>query len=161
MESIGKQRSLTVMLLALLLTLAASNTLLIYQNLQMRATLSKIRPREQESLRVGDEVRSFSALGIDGNVVNVNYTGAGSKRLFLFLSPHCPYSREQFTHWKRIIENIDAKQFEVIGIVSASENKAEVEEYIRSNELRVPLRIAFAQQNVLSEYKLSGDVLQR
>ncbi len=81
MESIGKQRSLTVMLLALLLTLAASNTLLIYQNLQMRATLSKIRPREQESLRVGDEVRSFSALGIDGNVVNVNYTGAGSKRL--------------------------------------------------------------------------------
>lgn len=138
-----------------LLVLVASNTLLIRQNLQMRAQLDKLNPY----LKKGDTVPGFSAGGLNGEAVNVSYTGSGKRYVFFFLSPNCPYSREQFAYWKEIQKAAGRDRFEVLGLVRESEDVDKVAGHIRSvsppTDSMSRLQIAVVPQSVLDSYKLT------
>jgi peroxiredoxin len=142
----------------MLVALVISNVLLIRQNLQMRAALNKLHP-QIENLQVGDSVPPFSALGLHDEHFEVNYTGKERKRVLLYLSPSCPYSRQQLNHWKELISKADDTRFEVLGLVGSSEDKIKVDEYIRSSSpagsSQPLLPIAMLPEDVYRSYKLS------
>ena len=76
--------------------LAVSNVLLLRQNLQLRNLLKKFEP---DRLKAGDKLESFSALGLHGENITINFASDAPRRVLLFLSPDCPYCREQFGYW--------------------------------------------------------------
>ncbi len=147
----------SVVLWAMLVALAASNALLIRQNLQMRRALDKFKP---DSLQAGDAVPPFVTQDLQGNTVNINYTGEERKRVFLFFTPSCPYCREQFAYWRELLQRVDNRRFEVLGLAADAENKEKLEEYLRSvgcpTDVPDALRVVLAPNGVRRNYKLSA-----
>jgi peroxiredoxin len=144
-----------LMLGAMLLALAACNVLLIVQNLRLRAELSRY---EVKGLQVGEKLRPFKAVGLDGRPVEVTFGGSGPKRVLLFFTPTCRYCHEQFPYWRELLSEADPNRFEIIGVVSQAEHKAEIEAYLRSvgflGEAGPNMRVAFVPDDVRENYKL-------
>lgn len=67
----------------MLVILAIVNVLLIRQNLQMRSKLEQLTPKVVQS---GDKVQPFSAPGLRGEIINVDYTGE-TKQVLLYFTP--------------------------------------------------------------------------
>jgi peroxiredoxin len=141
----------------LLLILAASNVLLLRQNLQMRAALTKAGP---EFLQVGEHVPPFTTAGLREERVEVNYPGTGPKRILLYFTPGCRYCREQFPYWRELIAHADAARFEVLGVAANGEDRTKVEDYLRSfncaGDAPHPLRVALVPDAVRRAYKFSA-----
>ncbi len=141
----------------MLFALAAANLLLIRQNYQLRAALSKYEP---EAVRVGESLPPFSATGLDGKLLRVDYNGEGRRRVFLFFTPSCPHCRAQFPYWREVLAKVDGSRFEVWGLASDSEDKNKVEEYLRlvgcGTDSPTPLNVAFVSGDILRSYKLTS-----
>lgn len=114
---------------AMVLLLVVSNVLLIRQNLQLRASLKRFQP---EKLKEGDSLTPFSANSLTGQTMSITYSGGERQRVLMFFSPNCPYSREQFTYWRKIIEMASVKNFEVFALARDSEDRQVVETYLKS-----------------------------
>jgi peroxiredoxin len=140
----------------LLFLMASANVLLIRQNLQMRQALNRLEPH---GLKEGEKVPPFTASGLHGEPIDVNYTGDGRKTVLFFFTPTCPFCRQQFPYWKEILGRVDGERFQVIGLVDQSEDKTKVAEYMRamgcSTDSQSPLRIAFVTKDIRRNYKLS------
>ena len=141
----------------MLVALAASNVLLIRQNLQMRLALERLRPRNAEA---GDIVPPFVAPALGGDPVRVEYTGGGRKTLLFFFTPTCPYCHKQFAFWREVLNRAEERRYDVIGLVADSEDKVKLHEYLRAmgcgSESETPLRVALIPKAVRSSYKLSA-----
>ncbi|HEV2707557.1 MAG TPA: hypothetical protein VGV59_16690 [Pyrinomonadaceae bacterium] len=61
-----------------------TNILLLRQNLQLRARLSRLQP---ELAKVGDKLSPLAARGLSDETVNVRYTGEGPKRVLMYFTP--------------------------------------------------------------------------
>jgi peroxiredoxin len=146
-----------VLLWTLVGAMAVTNVLLLGQNLRLRREVVRLQP---PSLREGDRVPSFAAVGLSGESIDVSYTGGGPKKVLFYFSPTCRFCKRQFPYWKAILERAADKNFEVLGIVSQAEDAAKVEDFLRgmgcSSESNTPLRVARVPRNVLGEYKLSA-----
>lgn len=149
--SVKRKRRPSIALWIMLILLAASNILLIRQNLQMRSQLEKFQPKV---LQPGEEVQSFTAVGLNGEPITINYTGEETKRVLLYFTPSCPYCQEQFSYWKELLNRVNRNKFQVLGLVSESEDKKKVNEYLSSVGCE-SMRVAFVPKGVLSSYKLS------
>ena len=141
----------SILLWAMLPVLALSNALLIWQNLKLRAEIERYKPNV---LRKGDKVEAFSAPTLRNQVINVNYTGKEATRVLLFFTPTCPFCSEQFPYWKEMLNRANGNQFQIIGVVSESEDKVRIEEYLKSLGCE-SLPIAILPQSVSKNYKLS------
>lgn len=154
MEKKNPQRT-HLLLGAMLLALAACNVLLIVQNLRLRSELSRY---EVKGPQVGDSLRPFKAAGLDGRPVEVSFDGSGPKRVLLFFTPACRYCHEQYPYWRALLSEADPNRFEIIGVVSQGEQKAEIEAYLRSmgcmGEAKPNMRVAFVPDDVRESYKL-------
>jgi peroxiredoxin len=136
----------------LLLILAGSNALLIRQNVRMRAELNSFKP---SVLEPGDKVPSFSARGLDGEQLHVNFTGKEPRRILLFFSPGCPYCREQFAYWQQLLTKSDSNRFEVLGLVAQSEDRIKLDQYLQAVNVSPGLRVALVPDELRRAYKLS------
>lgn len=138
-------------------SLAVANGLLIRQNMQMRRALDAYRPRQ---LEVGAAVRPFTATALDGSPLGVSYDDAGPKKVMLYFTRTCPYCRQQFANWRRILERVDSVRFEVIGLVDEAEDRSLLEDYLRAvgcgTDSTTPLRVAFVPKDVRRDYKLTA-----
>lgn len=154
MEQKKSQRT-HLLLGAMLLALAACNALLIVQNLRLRAELSRY---EVKAPQAGEKLRPFKAAGLDGRPVEVSFGGGGPKRVLLFFTPTCRYCHEQFPYWRELLSEADPNRFEIIGVVSQAEQRAEIEAYLRSvgfsGEAGPAMRVAFVPDEVRESYKL-------
>ena len=151
MASTGSYKELVLITpWAMLIVLAVVNALLIRQNFQMRDRLDQLKPK---ILQPGDKVESFSAQGLHGEPINMNYMGE-TKRVLLYFTPACPYCQEQFPYWQEILRRANGNHFQVLGIVSESEDKSKVDEYLRSVGCE-SMRVAFVPNSLLKSYKLS------
>lgn len=90
------KNSSAVALWAVLLALATANVLLIRQNFQLRAALSRYEPK---AVQPGDKLPAFSAKGAADESLHIAYDGRGPRRVFFYFTPACPYCRKQFAHW--------------------------------------------------------------
>lgn len=113
----------------MLAALGAANVLLIRQNLVLRGRLEALRP---SGLLAGDKVEPFEAAGLGGPPVSVKYPESGPKKILLYFSPKCPFCREQFAYWRRIVERADANRFDVLGIVNDAEERDKLAEYMKT-----------------------------
>ena len=98
MPMIDKRKLLPLAAGILLCALAASNLLLIRQNLGLRRKVEAANMRQ--GLQAGEKVEPFSAPGLNGETIDVSYTGSGPKRIFMFFSPDCRYSHQQAPYWR-------------------------------------------------------------
>jgi hypothetical protein len=134
----------------MLVLLAVVNVLLIRQNLQMRGRLDQLKPK---TLQPGDQVPSFSAQGLHGEMINVDYAGE-TRRVLLYFSATCPYCQEQFPYWRELLQRVNGNHFQVLGLVSESEDKTKLDEFLHSIGCE-SLHVAFVPNDLLRSYKLS------
>ena len=136
--------------------LAISNWLLINQNSRMREALARDR---QFLLQTGELVPSFTAKSIDGNLVRVDYTGQGPKKVFFYFTPPCRFCTKQFVYWRDILAHADSNRFEVIGLVRKAEDLARLQTFLSemgcAPDSPVPLKVVLVPDDVLEHYKLS------
>lgn len=135
--------------------LAVSNVLLLRQNLQLRNLLKRFEP---DRLKAGDKLESFSALGLHGENIAINFASDAPRRVLLFLSPDCTYCHEQFGYWKRIIDMAPVKGFQVVALAMNSEDKSKLAAYL--NSMGCPtdskaFRVALIPEGVRQKYKFS------
>jgi peroxiredoxin len=92
--------------------------------------------------------------------LRVDYSGRGPQRVFLYFTPTCRFCREQFPYWQDVLAKADRRRFEVWGLVSDSEDRKKLEEYLRSvgcgTDSQTPLRVAYVSPDVLHSYKLTS-----
>jgi peroxiredoxin len=149
------QAKYALALWGVVIILALSNGLLLRQNLQLRKLLKKFEP---DRLRAGDRLESFSALSIHGEKIAIDFANNAPRRVLLFLSSDCPYCREQFSYWKRVIDRAPVKGFEVVAIAMNSEDKAKLTKYLSS--MGCPsnsktFSVALIAEEVREKYKFS------
>lgn len=131
--------------------LVLSNGLLIWQNIKLRAEIDRHKPN---ILQKGDKVEAFSAPSLRNQIINVNYTGREPTRIFLFFTASCPYCGEQFPYWKEMLNKTNGNHFQIIGIVSDSEDRTKLEEYLRTQGCD-SLPVAILPKEISKNYKLS------
>jgi len=140
---------------AMVVILAGSNVLLLRQNLQLRNLLQRFEP---DRLKPGDKLESFSALGLHGENIAIDFAGNAPRRVLLFLSPNCPYCREQFGYWKRIIDMAPVKGFQVIAVAMNSEDRTKLAAYLNSMGCPTESKtfsVALIPEEVRQKYKFS------
>lgn len=149
-------KKITVGLYVLLAMMGVANLLLLNQNLRMRRSMEAAHPAR---LAVGDRVPRFTAAGLEGEQIDVAYTGQGRDRLLFFYTPSCPYSRQQFPGWLDLAERANKSKIEVIGLVGDTEDKAKLRDYLHEMGLGrssgITFTTALVPKEVRSTYKLS------
>ncbi len=139
----------------IVIILAVSNGLLLRQNLQLRNLLKRFEP---DQLKAGDKLEAFSALGLHGENITIDFRSDAPRRVLLFLSPDCPYCREQFPYWKRIIEMAPVKGLQVVAVAMNSEDKSRLAEYLSSMGCPTDSKafsVALIPEEVRQKYKFS------
>jgi len=76
----------------------------------------------------------------------------------MFLSPNCPYCREQFSYWKKIIDSAPAKGFQVVAVAMSSEDRSNLAAYL--NSMGCPtgsktFSVALIPEEVRQKYKFT------
>lgn len=154
-EVVRKSR-LQFVLWTVLVLLALTNTLFLWQNQQLKAQIEKSQPQR---LKIGESVQGFTAKDLNDKTVNINFSGNSKKRFLLYFTPTCTYCKQRFPEWKELISQAKDKNIEVLGIVSENENKGALEKYLNSFDCglksEIPLQILFISNETLRDYKLS------
>lgn len=135
--------------------LAVSNVLLLRQNLQLRNLLKKFEP---DRLKAGDKLESFSAFGLQGEDITIDFASDAPRRVLLFLSPDCTYCREQFGYWRRIIDMAPVKGFQVVAVAVNSEDRSKLAAYLNSMGCPTDSKtfsVALIPEEVRRKYKFS------
>jgi len=144
----------------LIMGLIGVNLLLAKQNLAMRRQLSAradvVNPAAQ-SLREGEVVASIAGISLDGRPYELNYSKDERKHLLMYFSPSCPYCVQQAPLWRDVLNKVDTRRVEVLGVVSDQLDKQAV--YTHADELgyfktKVPMPIMFANNEALARYRL-------
>jgi len=140
----------------LVVILATSNGLIIYQNFKMRKALAGEQPL---ALQTGESVPSFAGKTMDGNPLRVDYSGQGPKKLFFYFTPPCRFCAKPFAYWRDILAHVDTNQFEVIGLVKEAEDVDKLKTYLHqmgcSSDSPVSLEVVLVSNDVLQRYKLA------
>lgn len=140
----------------LVVILATSNGLIIYQNFKMRKALAGEQPL---ALQTGESVPSFAGKTMDGHPLRVDYSGQGPKKLFFYFTPPCRFCAKQFAYWRDILAHVDTNQFEVIGLVKEAEDVDKLKTYLHqmgcSSDSPVSLEVVLVSNDVLQRYKLA------
>jgi peroxiredoxin len=147
---------------AILFTLAAVNTLLIKQNLDLRAHAGELERKLDPaswSLQPGEEVQSFSTFDLNGKPYTVDFKKEGRNKIFLFFTPGCAFCGQQIPYWRDLLNNIDSSKFEVVGLVGERDDKQQVLKHIEEAgylSAKNPLHVVMGSDNVLRSYKLGS-----
>lgn len=149
-------KRVTIGLYVLLAMMGAANLLLLNQNLRMRRSMEAALPAR---LAVGDRVPPFTAAGLDGEQIDIAYTGQERDRLLFFYTPSCPYSRQQFPGWLELAGRADKSKLEVLGLAADAEDTAKLRQYLHEMGLARSSGVTFTTvlvpREVRSTYKLS------
>ena len=148
-------RYYSLALWGMVIILAVSNSLLLRQNLQLRNLLKKFEP---DQLKPGDKLESFSASGLNDERIVIDFASGGPRRVLLFLSPNCPYCREQFPYWKKLIDMAPSRDFQVVAVAMNSEDRSKLTAYL--NSMGCPsesksFSVALIPEEVRQQYKFS------
>ena len=136
--------------------LAISNGLVIRQNFAMKEDRRRNQP---SALQTGDRVPSFSAKDIRGDALTIDYSGEGPRKVFFYFTPTCNFCRKQFAYWHDILANADARNLEVTGLVSETEDRVKLGDFLSQMSCAAnsptPLKVAFVPEDVMRNYKLA------
>jgi peroxiredoxin len=103
-------------------------------------------------LKPGDQAAPFQASLLDGGQIQVEFS-SGQRWILLYFSPRCRYSYEQFPYWRGLIENGQASNLNVVGLVSEHEDPQQVTSFLQSMGA-ASLPVARIADEVHRRYKL-------
>lgn len=152
------KKSGTLALWLMLAAMMATNALLLSQNFSMRREMERLQPR---GLKAGESVPPFKAAGLQGDTIDVSYTGEGTRRVLFYFTPTCVFCRQQFPYWKDVLSRASGGgDFEVLGLVDEGQDPEKVREYLRAMgcgpDSNAPLRVALVSKEVRRHYKLDA-----
>ena len=127
------------------------NVGLVVQNLHMRSLLQRTVPGTIED---GDRVKGFTGFDLSDRPAEVAYTGQGPSRVFLFLSPTCPFTKEQLPYWTELVRKVDRGRFAITALVSDLVSADSVRSYLRTNAIDQSLDVVLVPESVMKDYKL-------
>lgn len=141
---------------ALLSVLIGVNLLLLRDDLRLRNEIRDLDPGTVEAL-VGQEVRGFDTVSAlnPGVPMSVKYGDDGRKKVFVFLSASCPFSRQQMPYWQELIAKLDQERFEVVGLVSEAEDVVALTRFLGAAGMD-SFRIGTVSAETRRSYRLSG-----
>lgn len=131
--------------------LAMTNLLLLQQNFRMRSMVFADYS-DLDLLQPADRVPAFQAELLNGGRYKVEFRQGEGRRVFLYFSPRCRFSHEQFPYWRSLIES-DSKDFKVFGLVSEFEDPQGVREFLKSMHAEA-LPVLRIPDTVFRDYKL-------
>ena len=131
--------------------LAITNALLLQQNFSMRSMVFADHS-DLDLLKPGDRVRAFQAQLLDGERFEVEFRQGESAWVFLYFSPRCRFSHEQFPYWRPLIEAVSS-DFKLVGLVSEHEEPQQVREFLKSMHAE-DLPVLRISDGVFRDYKL-------
>lgn len=146
----------------LILGLILVNLLLVKQNFAMRRLLTAradaVNPAAK-SLKEGEVVTAIAGSDLNGRSYELNYSNSKDerKRLIFFFSPSCSYCVQQAPLWRDVLNKVDSRRVEVLGLLSNKEDKKAV--FAHAEELgyfrtRTPMPLLFVSNESLARYKL-------
>ena len=157
-----KAKQIPLLAVALILALGVLNVLLIRQNFSLRKQLSAGGKIEASatSLKPGEVITTpIAGTDLAGQPYGMHYGNDGKRYLLLFFSPSCPYCLQQGPIWAKLLNQIDASRFEVVGIVGDREDKQKVANHADSLgyfNTRLVLPVVSVSDELLARYKLTA-----
>lgn len=147
--------------LVLILALGILNVLLVIQNLSLRRQLtSGVRSNTSvDALKPGEVMAPIEGIDLNGRPYQVQYAKDGRKQLLMFLSPSCQYCVQQAPIWRDVLNKIDSKRFNVVGIIGDREIKQEVTQHAEGLgyfNTKVVLPVVALNNETLARYKLTA-----
>lgn len=131
--------------------LVMTNALLLRQNFQLRSMVFADHA-DLDLLQADDRVPPFQAQLLDGGRFEVEYRQGGGEWVFLYFSPRCRFSHEQFPYWRSLIDTA-SKNLKVFGLVSEFEDPQQVREFLKSMHAEA-LPVLRISDSVYRDYKL-------
>lgn len=114
----------------------------------------RLSDSNQHPSNKGEQVEAFSAQSLRNQTISVNYSGNEVTRVLLYFTASCPYCSEQFTYWKQLLSKANGNHFQIIGVVSESEDRSKLEEYLKSFGCE-SLPVVILPKEISKKYKLS------
>ena len=106
-----------------------ANVLLLRQNLEFREKLRGPRIAE-----VGQRLRQLRGTDMTGAPTVVEFQDEVT--LVLYFSPSCEFCRLHMPLWKRLVDDLPQRPIRVLNVVRATEDRAEVREYLQRYRIR-------------------------
>lgn len=97
------------------------NISLIFQNLNLRAQLTELRPLQVEE---GDILNGFQAKDLNGNETKIDFLVDTNKTILLFFDSKCGFCMKQMPYWKNLVSNASHQNYAVIAITTETNVKA-------------------------------------
>lgn len=146
--SVGSRRLGQVLLPVLIVGLCITNALLIKQNRDLKAFISRAQP---EFLKPGQPVPPLAANTMSGQREVVNYS-ARAKTVLLVFKPECPACERTVPYWKAIKAACDRNQYQIFGLSLDSNSKTS--DFLKANGLILEV-FTNIDADVRNAYKLN------
>jgi peroxiredoxin len=109
---------------------------------------------EPDLLEAGDVLDGFAAPALDGQMT-ITYGSTNRNRIFLYLSPDCPYCDEQMPYWRQLVDQVDDQRFETVVLARATENVEGLRKYLADGGLNT-VPAALISDEIRRRYRLLG-----
>lgn len=153
MSAKPKRDRLTYVLIAVIILMGAEIIFLAKQNRRL-AGIIKDPKQYFQTLSEEDIVPSFTARVIDGSDLSVRYSPDEPHKVFLWFGPTCDYCEANIEFWKRIHNEFESSEIQVLGMFAGS--TAEAKEYVAEHGLEFPV-VCADNRYIVDVYK--GHVL--
>ncbi len=118
---------LSLVALGLLIT----NILLILQNYDLRASLSRSK---QFVTEIGYKFSTVPAVNLNGDEASLNFDSDGKRTAVFVFNTNCEYCIQQYPGWKDLINSLDRRQWNVIGVTSETDSSI-IAKHLKENDL--------------------------
>ena len=143
-----------LLFLALAVTLAVVNILLLKQNYELKALLGKY-PTEAAELKPGTALRPLEGLDAEGTKLIIGYGQDNRKTLLLSFIPGCEACEKNMPYWKAIIKDLDKNAYRLVGVSLITETSL-IKEFTSRYELNDLPIIATLNSDCREAYQLKS-----
>lgn len=148
-------------MVGLILSLMAVNLLLIKQNFELRRQLIGFGRKAEttNTLKAGERVNSIVGTDLNGQPFEVKYNQEGRRHLLLYFSPNCLYCVQQASLWRELLDKVDDKRINVVGVVSEREDRQSIFAHAEGAgyfKTKTPLPVVLFNDASLAHYKLTA-----
>jgi peroxiredoxin len=143
----------------LIVVLIACNGLLIRQNRQLRTVVDNLS--RDQSVQVGENFGNFRSVDLTNKSITL-YSEGRTRKLILFFNTQCPFCKKQNSHWTELLRQLHSQAFEVVALFNSREDPRVASDYLKNygyEDVGLPLRVLFSEDDVLREYKLGATPL--
>lgn len=149
--SIQISKSAIIIFLLTALCLLVLNVILLKQNQEMKAQLTK--HTSSPELTTGTQLPSLRGRGVDGKEMQVSFGKDPRKSVLLVFAPECQFCERNMSVWKQILDNINKSSFRVTAVSLSSQN---LTNYIAAHQLNAIPVLTDVNLQDRESYKLAS-----